>query len=90
MPNVPIGVVLPGGGFGEGTNALIPGSPVQGTQNVVLGRDAVWIHSDDPVIDVVARLTGKPTPRSRAPTTTTPPAPARSGSPATPATTPTR
>lgn len=63
MPGVPIGITGPGQ-YGEGVNSLVPGSPIQGTQpasNPGAGvRDAVWLHSDDPVIDVVARMAGKP------------------------------
>lgn len=59
MPTPPVGVVVPGSAaIGEGANALIPGTPIQGT--VTLGRDAVWLHSDTPTIDVVARLAGQP------------------------------
>lgn len=55
-----IGVVQPTETFGEGVNALIPGSPIKRAQTVVLGKDAVWLHSDTPVIDLVCRLNGKP------------------------------
>lgn len=60
---VAIGVLTPPQLIGQGANALIPGSPIHGTQPVFPSTgvpDPVWLHSDAPVIDVVARLTGKP------------------------------
>lgn len=61
---IPIGALQPTASFGLGSNQLIPhpaGSPGPvRQQTVVLGKDAVWLHSGDPYISLVARLAGYP------------------------------